>query len=224
MLKMFQSTKTFMNVCQWAMQKPLINDTAQEKAWGNMVIGYENVTSQWTTKLGEYFVEELLHKLGYNVRKGTKIGHYNPDRETDEYIIEVKTRNWTTTGTAGEKVYGTPFKYAGIPKATGKPLLIVCVAFQEYEFIYGNTPVFGPNVHIDQQEFLDFYRSKNIYYIPCSYLIYLYLTQQKISLDHICPMSNILPPLSLIPDSLNLSLALPSPPDTENPPENTVLP
>lgn len=222
---MFQSSKTFINVCRWAVQKPIINDIAQEKAWGNMIIGYENATtSQWTTKLGEYFVEELLHKLGYKVQKSKKIGRYNPDRETDEYIIEVKTRNWTTTGTAGEKVYGTPFKYAGIPKATGKPLLIVCVAFQEYEFIYGNTPVFGTNVHIDQQEFLDFYRSKNIYYIPCSYLIYLYLTQQKISLDHICPMNNILPPLSLIPDSLNLSLALPSPPDTENPPENTVLP
>jgi hypothetical protein len=219
---MFQSSKTFMNVCRWAIQKPLINDTAKEKVWGNMIIGYENATSQWTTKLGEYFVEELLYKLGYNVRQCKKIGHYNPDRETDEYIVEVKTRNWTTTGTAGEKVYGTPLKYAGIPKATGKPLLIVCVAFQEYEFTYGNTPVFGSTVHEDQQEFLDFYRSKNIYYIPCSYLIYLYLTQQKISLDNICPMNNILPPLSLIPDSLNLSLVVPSPPDTETHHENTL--
>lgn len=220
---MFQSSKTFMNVCQWALEKPLINDTIQEKVWGNQIINYTNATNQWTTKLGEYFVEELLRKIGYNVRQGKKIGHYNPDRETDEFIVEVKTRNWTTSGTAGEKVYGTPLKYAGIPKATGKPLLIVCVGFQEREFITGNTPVFGPNVHEDQQEFLDFYKSKNIYYVPCSYLIYLYLTQQRISLDNIQPMNNILPPLSLLQDSLNLSPALPLPPHTDNPSENTHL-
>lgn len=221
---MFESSTTFLNVCKWALKHPIITNEEQEKAWGNTIIECKKPTAQWTTKLGEYFVEELLQKIGYNVQKGPKVGRYNPDRETDEYIIEVKTRNWTTTGTAGEKVFGTPLKYASIPKSTGKPLLIVCVAFQEYEFIYGNTPIFGDRVHADQVEFLDFYKSKNIYFVPCSYLIYLYLSNQKISLDNIYPMYNILPQLSLIPDSSNLLHVEPQPLDIDNSSENTLQP
>ena len=220
---------SFMDIASWSLYRPIMENKtlSKEKEWGNRTIGNEDpikTTNQWTTTLGEYFVEELFQKIGYNIVPRRKIGKYQPDRETDEFIIEVKTRNWSTSGTAGEKVYGTPLKYASIPKLTGKPLLIVCVGFQEYEFIHGNTPVFGPNVHEDQQEFLDFYKTKNIYYVPCSYLIYLYLTQQKISLDCIQPMSNILPPLSLLPDSLNLSPVLPLPPRTDNSSENILQP
>ena len=58
---------------------------------------------------------------------------YKPDWETEDGIYEVKTRNWTTTGTAGEKILGTPFKYADIPVLYKKPLYIVTIAYQEYE-------------------------------------------------------------------------------------------
>ena len=46
-------------------------------------------------------------------------------------MVEVKSRSWCTTGTAGEKVR-VPYKYADIPNLYNKPLMIVCVAYQEW--------------------------------------------------------------------------------------------
>jgi hypothetical protein len=61
------------------------------------------------------------------------INGYKPDWETEDGIYDAKTRNWTTSGTAGEKILGTPYKYANVPIDYGKPLYIVTIAYQEYE-------------------------------------------------------------------------------------------
>ena len=62
-----------------------------------------------------------------------KIQGVHPDWETEDAIWEVKTRNWSVPGTAGEKILGVPYKYSDVPELYGKPLKIVCVAYQEWE-------------------------------------------------------------------------------------------
>ena len=86
------------------------------------------------------------------------------------YIYEVKTRNWTTSGTAGEKVLGTMYKYSDIPIIYKKPLKIVCVAYQEYELTHGTTKIFN-NVSPTKKEFLELANKLNINYIKFSDLI-----------------------------------------------------
>ena len=141
----------------------------QEKEWGNSIIGQTN-NGNWTTLLGETLVYDVLVLKGENPRKPETKSGYSPDWETDEYIYEVKTRNWTTTGTAGEKVFGVMYKYSDIPKLYGKPLKIVCVAYQEHELVYGNTKIFG-EVSETKKIYLDLAKSLDIEYIKFSDLV-----------------------------------------------------
>ncbi len=142
----------------------------QEKQWGNFMIGQEN-NGQWTTLLGEQLVYDVLQLRGENPRKPIAKGGFQPDWETDEFIYEVKTSNWWVDGTAGEKVYGTFIKYQEIPNLYGKPLKIVCVANQEYEFINGKTKYFGENITEKTKQVLDLARSWNIEYVKFSDLV-----------------------------------------------------
>lgn len=110
----------------------------EEESWGNKITGGSG--SQWTTKLCQDLVMEALIKLGKkNVKKATRLKSsirdhkYEPDLECDEFVYEVKGRNWTTTGTAGEKILGVPLKYGEVPRVYKKPLRIVLVGYQEYE-------------------------------------------------------------------------------------------
>lgn len=161
-------------------------DNKKEKKWGNKMINQKN-NNQWTTSLGEQFIYELLKKLNKNPRRPTKKQNYLPDWETDDAIYEVKTRNWTTTGTAGEKVYGTPLKYAEIYEIYNKPLFIVCVGYQEYEFINSNTPILGDKIRDSQKKILDFYEKEfKIKYIGCSELI-----QELNELETLNKLSNL---------------------------------
>jgi hypothetical protein len=142
----------------------------EEKKWGNKMIGQQN-NGQWTTKLGEDLVRDILQLRGENPRKPARKGGFEPDWETDNYIYEVKTSNWWVGGTAGEKVYGTFIKYQDIPKLYGKPLRIVCVANQEEELTNGKTKYFGENITKKTQEVLDLARSWNIEYVKLSDLV-----------------------------------------------------
>lgn len=89
--------------------------------------------NQRTTKLGETIVQEILLLKNKKAWRPKTINRYKPDWETSDGIYEVKTRNWTTSGTAGEKIVGVPYKYADIPNLYNKPLYIITVAYQEYE-------------------------------------------------------------------------------------------
>ena len=105
-----------------------------EKNWGNRIIKrYFNHkrTNQWSNILGEQIVLQLF-KDSWRPKK--KNG-YLLDIETSDYIIEVKSRNYTTEGTAGEKILGVPYKYADVPKMFNKKLLIILVAYQEVEAV-----------------------------------------------------------------------------------------
>lgn len=141
-----------------------------EKKWGNDMIGQTN-NGQWTTLLGEKLVYDVLQLRGENPRKVERKGGFEPDWETDEYMYEVKTSNWWISGTAGEKVYGTFIKYQNIPELYGKPLKIVCVAYQEEEFTNGKTKYFGDNITKKTQQILDIAKTWEIEYIRFSELV-----------------------------------------------------
>ena len=140
-----------------------------EKEWGNSMIGQQS-NGNWTTLLGENLVHDVLVLSGKNPRKPKTMNRYKPDWETDDYIWEVKTRNWTTSGTAGEKVLGTMYKYSDIPKMYGKPLRIVCVAYQEWELTNGTTKIFG-DVSENKRGFLNYAKSIGITYVKFSDLV-----------------------------------------------------
>ena len=113
----------------------LTSDT--EKAWGQSTIGYN--TNQWTTKLGECILQEVLFLRGKNPKRinnkqrGENGKNLIPDFETSAGLYECKARTYRTTGTAGEKVLGTPWKYSDCYRLYGKPVFIVCMAYQEQE-------------------------------------------------------------------------------------------
>ena len=151
-----------------AQQKKEAQET--EKKWGNDMIGQSN-NGQWTTLLGEKLVFDVLQARGENPRKVVRMDGFEPDWETDDYINEVKTSNWWVSGTAGEKVYGTFIKYQNIPELYGKPLKIVCVAYQEYELTNGKTKYFGENITKKTQLILDIAKSWDIEYIRFSDLV-----------------------------------------------------
>ena len=142
---------------------------AKEKEWGNHIIGDKN-NPNWTTRFGEGLVADVLRAKGKNPRKPDKKGGYLPDWETDEYIWEVKTRNWTTTGTAGEKVFGVMYKYSDIPKLYNKPLKVVCVAYQEHELTFGNTKIFG-NVSENKKAYLKLAKEQRVEFVKFSDLV-----------------------------------------------------
>jgi hypothetical protein len=129
-------------VLEWIYGEPQFIKTLtkeSENEWGCKLIGKKS--NQWTTMLGEYVMEDMLYLLNKNPRKinaqtCTKASNgkrLDPDRETDEELYECKARNYTTTGTAGEKILGTPIKYAEVYRLYKKPLVIVCMAYQEKE-------------------------------------------------------------------------------------------
>ena len=141
----------------------------QEKNWGNLM-NYQQNNTQWTTKLGENLVFDILDILGENPRKPQKINGQLPDWETDKNIYEVKTRNWTTPGSIGDKVIGVPYKYSDIPETYGKPLKIILVAYQEYEFTHGRIKIFD-EVSDLQKEQLKLWKKQNIEFIKFSDLV-----------------------------------------------------
>jgi len=111
-------------------------DKNKEREWGQTTINSN--TKQWTTKLSETIVKELLILFGKESsrptpKKGENGKQLKPDWETYDAIYEVKCRTYTINGTAGEKILATPWKYMELPKLYNKPLYIVLVAYQEQE-------------------------------------------------------------------------------------------
>jgi hypothetical protein len=127
-------------------------------------------TNQWSNNLGETIVKNILLELKLPVKKPKKKNGFIPDLETNDTIYEVKTRNYTTSGTAGEKILGCPLKYIDVPKIFNKPLKIVLVAYQEYEAI-NNFKLFDKEMSSEKKEILDLYKKFNIEFVKCSDLL-----------------------------------------------------
>ena len=146
-----------------------------EDKWGQETVKTRRpdlkLDKQWTTKFGEHIGEEIYSLLGKQVSKPKKMKNYQPDNEIDEAIIEVKTQTYYTDGTAGEKILGTPFKYAEVPTLYGKKLIILCMGGAEKKCReeYGNLP--GEKCSLEKKEFIDFFKSKKIEYIGATDLL-----------------------------------------------------
>lgn len=140
-----------------------------EDEWGRKILKIKRpdlkLDGQWTNKFGEHLCEEMFALIGKSCTKPVKKNHYQPDCETDDWIVEVKASTFYTEGTAGEKILGTPFKYAEVPALYGKPLKIVCIGGAEKECReqYGNLP--GEKCSAQKKLFIDFYKEQSIEYV-----------------------------------------------------------
>ncbi len=191
-----KTTAVYGNVIKWAMLgstktpdasmtaflgKNLVNATQKfgkchsiltglEDEWGRAAMGGKG-KKNWSGGLGEFVVSETLRRLGHNIIPPRRLGGFAPDIETDKYVFEVKVRRYFMSGTASEKVLGVPYKYANVPELYGKPLKIVCVAYQEWVSTYGKDGerVFG-DVGSKRQAQLDLWRSQGIEFVRFSEL------------------------------------------------------
>lgn len=166
------TTKTLVNCSNAKILKPFADE---ENIWWNSIIWQEN-NNQWTTLLCQEAVREMLEKLWYkpfdksrSLLATKRNKKYQPDLETEDAVWEVKWRNWTTTGTAWEKILWTPLKYAEIPTIYNKPLNIILVWYQEFEArnSFACWDLVNKKWIRTQElnEFLNFFENKNIKYI-----------------------------------------------------------
>jgi hypothetical protein len=127
-------------------------------------------SGQWTTKLGEHICEELCLLQNKKYFKPEKKQKFQPDTETDDAIWEAKTQTFFTTGTAGEKILGVPFKYCEIPELYGKPLKILCMGGAERECRehYYNI---GEKCSEKKKKYLDFYRENGVEFVGATDLM-----------------------------------------------------
>jgi hypothetical protein len=162
------------------VKKNKTNDTKQYKVlediWGRSMVKLRRpdlkLDKQWTTKFGEHLCEEIYLLLGKECTKPVKKNHFQPDQEVVDQIVEVKTETYFTTGTAGEKILGCPFKYAEVPFLYGKPLTILCLGGAEKACReeYGNL---GPQTSPQKKKFLEFFKENQIEYVGASDLLFM---------------------------------------------------
>lgn len=140
-----------------------------EDKWGQDMLKIRRpdlkLDKQWTNKFGEHLCEEMYILLGKDVTKPVKKENYQPDSEVDEAILEAKTGTFHTSGTAGEKILGCPFKYAEIPDLYSKPLRIICMGGAEKvcREQYGNLA--GPKCSPQKKRFIDFFKENKIEFV-----------------------------------------------------------
>lgn len=139
-----------------------------EDKWGKKIFKKERpdlkLKKQWTNLFGEYLCEEVYVLMKKKVTKPEKKIKHQPDREIEDAIIEVKTGTYYTEGTAHEKILGCPFKYSDVPKIYGKPLKIFCIGGAEKR-CREEYKIMGKDISEDKQEFLDFYKKRNIEFV-----------------------------------------------------------
>ena len=153
------------NVLEWCHPDSVFSkniNSETEKKWGQWVINKN--TNQFTTILGEMIVKDTLTLLDENPQRILKKGlgenskKLVPDWETSNNLYECKARTYSTTGTAGEKILGTPWKYSECYMLYKKSLNIVCIAYQETE-AEQDFCVFSPKTNV-RKELLKYYEQK----------------------------------------------------------------
>ncbi len=151
-------------------------DNKKEKAWGNKIM---NITGnkQWTTLFGQNLVHELYLLIKEDIESPPKMDNKIPDWISEHHIIEVKTRTYKTEGTAGEKILGTPFKYANMPRLHERDLRIICVGYQEVEadIKFG---LFNPRSD-EHKKYIAFYKEMQTTYHKYTDLLQEYIKIHK---------------------------------------------
>lgn len=148
---------------------------ALEDAWGRATLKVRRpdlaLEGQWTNMFGEHLLEELYILQGHAVSKPKAKEGKQPDREISTHMLESKAETHWTTGTAGEKILGCPFKYADVPRLFGKPLQIVCIGGAEISCRndYGNLP--GTKCTTEKAAFIAFFKSMGIEFIGATSIL-----------------------------------------------------
>lgn len=144
----------------------------QERAWGCYLQGINS--PQWTTKLGEFCVaftlfhtlkdQNIIYRPKYRLDINGLEQNYIPDFSTDEFFVEVKTRNWCTPGTIGQKNFGSFYHYLPLVAETGKPIIITFLAYAEKEMGIGLR--ISGHQHRAQYKVLKYLEKLGIYFVP----------------------------------------------------------
>lgn len=121
-------------------------DLSAEKKFGSKLYQelykQKSPTSNWSTKISEGFCKELLcyiFETKISACKNDKELHIRLDLQSQspdfKNFFEIKSRTFKTTGTAGEKILGTPKKYSKVFLKYKIPLYIILLGYQENEAI-----------------------------------------------------------------------------------------
>jgi len=151
-----------------------IEKKQKEDEWGKKMLNLKNpdlkINKQWTNKFGEQVVEEMFQLQGIETKKYVKKNNFILDLVTPNEQIEVKTGTYYTSGTAHEKIIGTPIKYSSIPDSDN-PLNIVLVGYTEKICRDKYGLLSGDKCTSKIQEYIDFINKWNIYYIPFTQML-----------------------------------------------------
>ena len=164
-------------VIQWLKgDLSFLTNKDSEDVWGRAVLKTFrpdlDVNQLWSGKLGELIAQELLVKSGRKIVPHKSKEGLKPDFETSDAMWEVKTQTYFTTGTAGEKILGVPFKYRNVPILYGKPLKILCLAGAERECKDHYGVLEGVKMDNAGRDLLKFYKDRlNIEYVGASLLL-----------------------------------------------------
>lgn len=99
-----------------------------EDTWGREVLKMArpdlSPRTMWTGQLGQ----EIVRAMFPDGWKPDRKQNFEPDWETNDFVIEIKTQSWFTDGTAAEKILGVFIKYKDVPNLYNKPLRIIGIA------------------------------------------------------------------------------------------------
>ena len=127
---------------------------------------------QWTTTFGETLAKALIYLChGKSCFKPVKRECHQPDWETDDYIVEVKTGTFYTGGTAHEKIPGVFFKYVDCPGLYSKPLKILCIGGAEKASREKNGNLPGEKCGENQKKLLAVYKELQMECISATELL-----------------------------------------------------
>ena len=105
-----------------------------ERSWGldllRTIRPNTKAMSNWG-EVAEEIARELLMIEGKTVMKPKIMNTYKLDWETAHEMIEVKSQGYHMTGTADEKIFGVPFKYADVPELFNKPVRVILMGGAE---------------------------------------------------------------------------------------------
>jgi len=189
MLQIWKSDPSkLQQMIQWCLNNPFHSDSKlenkmKEKDFGNELMSSlpnNVITGNWTTTCVESIVGFILQSLYGKVDRNTywpkdlahKAGNVgiSPDFENNVAIWEVKARTWNTNGSAGDKIFATPWKYGALAEFRDKPVCILLVARQEQEMRekYG---MFTTNMSTFHRNQISYWESQNIHFVPFSRLL-----------------------------------------------------
>lgn len=159
---------------------------------------YKNLERKWMTSIvekhgwkpcGKMVSGQFGHLIGYELYKSiySNLTHenetrhkldditYNIDIENEDMFIEIKSSNYTVTGTAYEKITHVPFKYINLVENTKKSLKILCLGDQEVFCSKKRNNYFDPEPESGfNYNFIQMIKNYNMEYIRGSDMLKLY--------------------------------------------------